>query len=121
MAVRRLYGAPKEWIRGLPGPVARWFERIALYVPIQGRVDVTLDPASVSANTTDEQTFTVDGARTGDMVHVTKPSHTAGLGIVNARVTATDTVAIQFMNTTGSPIDPPSETYRIYLFRWSQD
>lgn len=121
MAIRRLYAAPREWIRTLPGPVARWFERIALYVPTQGRVDAAIDPAAVGANTTSEQTFTVEGAREGDMVHVTKPSHTAGLGVVNARASGTDEIAVTFMNTTASSINPPAETYRIYLLRWSQD
>jgi hypothetical protein len=120
MTVRRLQPAPKQWLTQFGGVVQRWFERVTLYMPIQVRVDVTLDPSSVSANTTDEQTFTVSGARQGDMVVVVKPSHTTGLGIVNARVTATDTVGITFMNATGSPIDPPSEEYRIYLQRWNE-
>lgn len=121
MAIRRLYGAPRDWIRGLPGNVARWMERIALYVPTQGRVDVDINPSSVSANSTSEQTFTVEGAREGDMVHVAKPSHTAGLGIAGARASGTDEIAVTFMNTTGGSINPPQEEYRVYLFRWSQD
>lgn len=120
MAIRRLQPAPRDWLNGLPGKVALWMERLTLNVLITGRVDVTIDPSTVNANTTSEQTFTVTGARDGDDVSVVKPSHTTGLGIVNARVSATDTVAITFMNPTGSNIDPPSEEYRFYLYRWRE-
>jgi len=97
----------------------KWYERITQYMPITGRIDKDLNPSSVSANTTEEQTFTVEGARDGDGVIVTKPSHTAGIGIGGARVSATDEIAITFINPTGSNVDPGSETYRIWLIRWS--
>lgn len=77
----------------------------------------TLDPTNVGANTTSEQTFTVTGLATTDIVTVNKPTHDAGLGIVNARVPAKDTLALTFMNTTGSGIDPPSEDYTIVAVR----
>lgn len=77
----------------------------------------TLDPASIAANTTAEQTFTVVGLTTLDIVHVNKPTNTAGVGIVNTRVSAVDTLAITFINTTAGAIDPASETYNIIAFR----
>lgn len=73
----------------------------------------TLDPASVAANTSAEQTFTVSGLTTDDNVVVNKPSVTAGIGIVNARVSAANTLAITFMNSTAGAIDPASEQYEI--------
>lgn len=76
-----------------------------------------LDVASVAANTTAEQTFTVTGLTTGDKVFVNKPSVNAGLGIVNARVSAADTLALTFVNATAAAIDPASETYTIVAFR----
>jgi hypothetical protein len=82
-----------------------------------GIVTASLDVASVNANTTAEQTFTVPGLKTGDFVSVVKPSHSTGLGIVNARVSAADTLALTFMNATGSGIDPAAETYKIFWFR----
>jgi len=75
------------------------------------KYSVTINPTSVSANTTSEQSFTVSGVSTDDIVLVTKPTHTAGLGIGNVRVSAVNEVSIVFMNCTGSPIDPPSEDY----------
>jgi hypothetical protein len=76
-----------------------------------------IDPASVAANTTAEQTFTVTGLTTADKVFVNKPTNTAGLGIVNARVSAADTLAITFGNFTAAPIDAASETYTITAIR----
>lgn len=75
------------------------------------------DPASVAANTTAEQTRAVPGLVVGDRVFVNKPTATAGLGIVNARVSATDTLAVTFVNATAGAIDPPSETYLIVAIR----
>jgi hypothetical protein len=80
-------------------------------------IDVTIDAASVAANTSAEQTFTVTGLKTEDLVYVNKPSASAGLGVVNARVSAADTLALTFMNTTASPINPASETYKLIVIR----
>lgn len=76
-----------------------------------------LDVASVAANTSAEQTFTVTGLTTGDKVFVNKPTASAGLVIGNARVSASNTLAITFGNLTASPIDPASETYTIVAIR----
>jgi hypothetical protein len=78
---------------------------------------VSLDVASVSANTTAEQTFTVTGLKTGDFVYVDKPSANTGLGVVNARVSANDTLALTFVNATSGAIDPSAETYTILVVR----
>lgn len=83
-------------------------------------IETTLNPAAVAANTTAEETFTVATLTTSDRVFVSKPSLTAGVGIVNARVSATDTLAITFVNATGGSVNPPSETYSILVVR-SQD
>lgn len=82
-----------------------------------GVSSLTIDVASVAANTTAAQTFTLAGLKVGDFVAVSKPSLSAGLSIAGARVSATDTIAITFGNHTGSPIDPSSETYLVFWFR----
>ncbi len=79
----------------------------------------SLDVAAVAANTSAEQTFTVAGLDTGDLVFVSKPSASAGLGVVNARVSAADTLAITFMNVTAAPIDPAAEAYKILVIRFN--
>ena len=75
---------------------------------------VTLSPASVAANTTAEQTFTVTGVAVGDVVYVSKPTAQAGLGIVGVRVSAANQIGITFSNNTASPITPTaSESYQV--------
>lgn len=95
----------------------RWLQRLRNATPKTQTFTETINPTTVSSNTTSEQTFTVTGLTTRDIVYVNKPSHTTGLGIANARVSAADTLAITFINTTGSGIDPPSEDYYITAIR----
>ena len=80
-------------------------------------LSAALDVASVGANTTAEQTFTIAGLETTDVVFVNKPALSAGLGVVNARVSAADQIAITFVNATASPIDPASQTYLIGVIK----
>jgi len=77
----------------------------------------TIDVASVGANTTAEQTFTVAGLEVGDVVFVNKPTLSAGLGISGARVSAADTLALTFNNNTAAPIDPASQEYLIGVIK----
>lgn len=77
----------------------------------------TINPASIAAATSAEQTFTVTGLAVGDIPVVIKPSATAGVGIVNARVSAANTLAITFMNATAGAVDPASESYTVLVFR----
>lgn len=69
---------------------------------------LTLSPASVAANTTAAQTFTFKGLNA--ILHFVSVNYVstaqAGLGIVNARVSAADTLEITFINATASPITP---------------
>lgn len=80
---------------------------------------LALTPASVAANTTAEQTFasTGIGLLVTDNVDVSKPSFQAGLGIVNVRVSAVDTLAITYINATATPIVPTAETYQVAVQR----
>jgi hypothetical protein len=82
-----------------------------------GVVTFTIYPASVAAATSAEQTVTVNGLKVGDVVALTKPTLTAGVGIVNVRVSAANTLAVTFMNATASSVDPASETYTLCWFR----
>lgn len=81
-------------------------------------VTFAFNPASIAAATTAEQTVTIPGLRLGDYIaDITKPTLTAGVGVVNARVSAADTLAIQFINATAGAIDPPLETYSVLVMR----
>lgn len=77
----------------------------------------TINPASIATATSVEQTFTVTGLTTADKVVVIKPTCTTGVGIVNARVSAADTLALTFMNATAGAVDPASEVYTVLAFR----
>lgn len=117
MSLKRLPPAPVHeehgtanwwrWYNALTGVISE----VVLYEP-------TINPTSVSANTTSEQAFTVTGVGLNDyVISITKPSHQAGLGVVNARVSAANQIAITFMNTTAGAIDPTGETYSILVLR----
>lgn len=98
----------------MPGPSTLPRGNISLAMVLQ----ITLSPAQVNANTTAEQTFTLQGLVVGDIVSVTKPTTQAGLGIVNSRVSAANTLAIAFSNNTGAGITPTAgETYIVELNR----
>lgn len=101
--------ALKRWA----GDLLRVLER---GIPAPTRIiETSLNPVAIAANTTAEQTFTVSTLQTGDFVSVSAPTATAGVGIVNARVSAPDTLALTFVNATGGSINPGAETYRILV------
>ena len=78
---------------------------------------VTLTPAAVTTLTTAEQTFTVTGVSPSGIIHVTKPTNQAGLGIVGFRTPANNQIAITFMNTSGATITPTAgESYSYIQF-----
>lgn len=94
-----------------------WLNSLRDVFPSVKTYSKAIDPTSVSANTTSEQTFTVKGLSTTDIVFANKPTHQAGLALTGCRVSAKDTLALTFMNTTAAGIDPASETYTIVAIR----
>lgn len=84
--------------------------------PVATTFTAMIDPASVAANTSAEQTFTVAGLVAGTAVFVSKASVTPGLGIGGARVSAANTLAINFVNNTATAINPTLELYTIMSF-----
>ena len=74
-------------------------------------VDLSNNPTITTAVTS----VTVPGVRVGDFVFANKPTATTGVGIVNVRVSAANTVEIQTMNPTIGAIDPAAE---IFVFVW---
>lgn len=85
-----------------------------------GICDFTLDANVTATNTTQETDVTIPGLTVGMFVAVNKPSHSTGVGIVNVRVKAADTLSIQYVNATGSGVNPASETYRLFWFKPEQ-
>ena len=78
----------------------------------------SITPSSVAANTSAEQTFTVTGLATTDVVYVDSPAALVdGVSIVGVRASATNTLAVRFMNNTGSSKTPVSGTYPVVAIR----
>ena len=80
-------------------------------------VSVSYDANVTATSTTQESTVTVPGVRVGDFIMVNKPSHSTGIGIVNARASSANTVAITYGNFTGSGVNPAAETYLFCVIR----
>jgi len=97
--------------------VLKWFGLLVGSVPVVRTFSVSIDPPNVLANTTGIKSVTVSGLDVNDIVHVNKPTHTAGLGVVNCRVSAANTMEITFSNSTGSAIDAAAETYKGFAIR----
>lgn len=97
--------------------IDKWFRRLRDAVPRVETYAVSLNPAVIGANSTAEQTFTVNGLNMSDIIIVNKPTHTPGIGIVNARVSAANTLAITYCNVTAGAIDPVLEIYTIVSVR----
>lgn len=76
--------------------------------------NVTLDASSVPAASEQVETFSVVGLRAnGGPVIVNKMTEEAGLVLDHAYVSADDTLALAFRNTSGSAINPASQTYKV--------
>jgi hypothetical protein len=84
--------------------------KVVVYAP-------SLTPASVAANTSAEQDFTVSGLTTADTVTVNGPAPANATGIVNARVKSANTLSLTFVNPTAGALTPVSGTYMILAIR----
>lgn len=92
-------------------------EEVSKAIPIIRVYSLSINPTTVNATSESDQTFTVPGLSTSDVVVVNPPALAAGLGIMWNRVSATDTLQIRFRNFTGVGIDPAAGTWHIYAFR----
>lgn len=104
----------------MPGPANLAYGNIANQFILQVVNTVT---TNVGANTAVERTITVQGLRAGiDVVTgITKPSAQTGLAIVAGRVSANDTLALTYMNSSGGAIAPAAETYLVAIHRAGYD
>lgn len=72
----------------------------------------TITPAQVLANITAEQTFTVLGVAVGDYINCSSGlAQTSGILIGTVRVTAPNTISIQFANITAGALTPVAGAY----------
>lgn len=85
-----------------------------------GVFNITLSPAIVNTVTAPEQNFAATGIGLilGDQVHVQCMAPLAGVGVINARVSATDQLTLQFVNPTAGNLTPTASTqYRVTVLR----
>ena len=94
-----------------------WLRRLVKVFPMTKTYSVSINPASVPAESEATETFTVTGLKTTDTVIVNKPTKTAGLSILDAYVSAADTLSITFRNFTVGAVDAGAETYKIIATR----
>lgn len=97
--------------------IGLWLSRLPDLIYKNQSFEVVFDPASVPATSESVQTITIAGVTIGDIIIINKPTNTAGLDLIGAWASAADTVSVKFRNATGSPIDPPQETYRVMAIR----
>lgn len=79
----------------------------------------SLTPVGVASNSTIEQNFSITGlAITDKVLAFTPPVLGSGSPIgVTARVSATDTLTVTFVNPTGSTATPVTGTYKVVVLR----
>jgi hypothetical protein len=78
----------------------------------------TLTPVAVAGSTAAEQSFTIPGLLPGDMVDVNcNSAQTAGISIGNVRVSAANTLTVEFANSTAGSLTPVSAQYFINIAR----
>jgi hypothetical protein len=83
-----------------------------------GMIQVTITPSLVGASTAAEQTFTVPGLQLNDFLDINcNAAQTAGIGIGNVRVSAVNTMAVEFANSTAGGLTPASGVYNINVIR----
>ena len=72
-----------------------------------------LATSTIAATTSAEVTTTVTGLLVSSSVVVNKPTCTPGLMVTNARVSAANTLAVEYTNLTTTSVQVPDETYLI--------
>ncbi len=79
----------------------------------------TITPTAVTLASSAEQSVTVPGILAGDVVSAVVPpsAQTAGIVISYARVTAANTVAINFGNVTAGNLTPVAGLYTFHVLR----
>ncbi len=84
---------------------------------IQSKV-ITLDPPSISSNTSINTTLAVPGLEVGDVV-VLNPidALSNGIGISYARVSTTGNIEVRFFNTSATAVDNPSTEFNLKIIR----
>lgn len=76
-----------------------------------------LSPGSVPAQSISRQAFSVTGLATSDKVVVNPPSSSGNVALSAARVSATDTLELSFVNPSGGALTPTSGVHTVLAVR----
>jgi len=83
-----------------------------------GSASLNFGGTPIAAGGNEELTITVTGAADGDEVILGIPNASFIAGVIyTARVSATNTVSVQAVNTTASPADPGSGTFKVSVIK----
>jgi hypothetical protein len=124
MAVRAITGIPgPPGPQGPPGPtpplspLTLTGETMALNSGAALRrllaAAASLDFPNIQGGGSADRTVTVSGAALGDTVHLARPATLTAGCIIQAFVTAANTVTIRCSNVMPGPVDPPRATFRV--------
>lgn len=83
-------------------------------------MQVSLTPnngTAIPANSSVENTYTLQGVQMNDFIEINKPTHTSGLCIGNVRVSAVNQISIQWCNVTTGSVTGVNEIYLIAISR----
>lgn len=81
-------------------------------------LSITITPAATGATTTLEQTFTVNGLQIGDILTVSPQfAITTLVTLENARVSANNTLALAFNNSTAGSLTYPAGVFAVEVNR----
>ena len=80
-------------------------------------ISLAVVPVSVAAALVAEQSFTLVGLLLGDVITVVKPAISNSVAIVNARVSAVNTLTLAYINPTAGALVPAAETYLVTVSR----
>lgn len=79
---------------------------------------VSVTPGQIGSSTSSEVVITMPGILTTDIVLAfIKPTLTAGIDVGNPRISAANTIRVNFQNSSASPVTPPTEIYTVYIVR----
>lgn len=93
-------------------------EELATPLDLIDTFTVSVTPASVTAASTAEQAVTVNGVQTGDLIMlVNYPARTNSTAPTGCRISANNTVQVQYVNPTAGALTPPSGNYTFLVLR----
>jgi len=95
----------------------RWFVQLVNVLAKIQTYSVTLNPPSIPAGDTYEDTVAVSGLETNDIIFLSKQTYDSGVAAVHARCSASGVLAVTFVNPTGSAVDPGEATYLVCAIR----